>query len=353
MFNQFYLVIIFGLLAIWFSCKSNSYQQNMRGRKIACVLLCIFFVVQAGCRDYINQINDTLNYANSYNQLKSLSISDIINNISFSNEQYSGRDPGYRLFVKLTQLIIPDFRFFLIIVAVIISVPLCRIFYKYCTSLPGIFIAACLYEALFENFFETGIRQTISMGLSFMALEKYQGGKYLLTILLSLLAFSIHSTALIFIPVYFLLKYKHPRKFLVFALLLAPVFMMFSKEIMFIIGEGTIMSHYTSLMTTDNKGTPVFSALVVLAVMFTNLYANKIKKNYRYFNLMFIVMACAIMFLPSTWVNSNFVRIEFYFLVFLMPLISVFVDVLTNRNLAQAPKYYLFITLTLAVLTYN
>lgn len=353
MFNQFYLVIILGFLAVWFSSKSEKCQLSMRNRKIACIWLCILFVIQAGFRDFEHQFSDTINYANSYYALTNIQFSDIFDNFKLYSDQYTGRDPGYKIFVKITQYIYPDFRFFLVLVATIISIPICRIFYKYCTSLPGILIAACLYEALFAGFFETGIRQTISMGFTYMALEAFQWRKYWLTLVLTFVAFTIHSTALIFVPVYFLVRLNNTKKLLITALLLAPLFMINAKQILFLIGEGTIMSGYTSLMTQDNTGTPIFSTLVVLSVLITYKYSNTIKEIYKYFDLMFVVMACAIMFVPTTWVNSNFLRIELYFLVFLMPLLSVFIDVFSHKQLTLTTKYYFVITIMLGILSYK
>lgn len=353
MFDQFYLVVILGLLAIWFNSKSEQCQLSMRNRKVACIWLCILFVIQAGFRDYENQFSDTINYANSYYRLSDIQLSELLDHFSLYSDQYTGRDPGYKIFVKITQYICTDFRFFLVLVATIISIPICRIFYKYCTSLSGILIAACLYEALFAGFFETGIRQTIAMGFTYTALGAFQRRRYWFTIILTFVAYTIHSTAVIFVPVYFLLGLKNTKKLLITALLLSLLFMVYAKQILFSLGEGTIMSSYTSLMTQDNTGTPVFSAMVVFAVLITYKYANIIKTRYKYFNLMFVTMACAIMLVPSTWVNSNFLRTVLYFLVFLMPLLSVFIDIFSHKQSALATKYYLAITLMLGILTYK
>lgn len=331
MFDKFWLVVIFGLLSIFFSTrdKENSFSNT---RKWSCVFLCVVFIIQAGFRDWEHQLNDTINYYYSYQNLQYVSLSDLFKSFSFTAQEYSQRDPGYKIFVKLTQIVAFDFRFYLVLVSTIISIPTCRIFYKYCTSIAGIFIAACLYEALFESFFETGIRQTIAMGCSFVALEFFLKKKYVIFTVLTIIGYTIHTSALIFLPLYFLLKYSKPKFVLALCILLSPVFMYFSKEIMFYLGEDTIMAGYTSLETKDNLGTPVFSTMVIAAVIITYLFSKRISVIYPYYKLMFLSMACAIMLLPTTWVNSNFLRLELYYLFFLMPLLSVMVDVFSQRN---------------------
>lgn len=349
--NRFLLVIIFGFFSIWFSTKSEEFQHDKSNKLKASIIVCIIFIIQAGFRDYMHQMNDTINYYHSYTRLIDVNLSDLWDSFALTSQDYNSRDPGYKIFVKLSQLISTNFQFYLVLVACIISIPISHILYKYCTSLSGILIAACLYEALFANFFETGIRQTIAMGLTFIALEFYENKRYILCALLSYIAFTIHTTALIFLPVYVLLRFYNTKRILVAAILSMPIFMVYAKQILFAVGEGTIMSEYTSLMTTDNKGTPVFSAMVVGAVLLTYIYGNRIKENYTYFNLMFVTMACAIMMVPATWINSNFLRLDLYFLVFLMPLLSVFVETFTQNRNSSTTKYYLGLTLALSVLS--
>ena len=111
------------------------------------------------------------------------------------------------------------------------------------------------------------------------------------------------------------------------------------------------MSNYVSLTTMDNKGTPVFSALVVVSVISTYFLGNRIKDFYKYYKLMFICMAFAIMLVPTTWVNSNFLRLELYYLTFLMPLISVLIDAYTRNRKALTVPYYFTLAVALIILT--
>lgn len=351
MFDRFWLLVIFSIIAVVASTRSSENNHGAPARKWSCVFLCIIFILQAGLRDWENQINDTLNYARMYYALEDLSLRELVKSSTFFAEEYVDRDPGYNIFVKITQFIAFDFQFFLVIVATIISVPICHILYKYSTSIAGIFLGACLYEALFAPFFETGIRQTLAMGFTFMALELFLNKKYIWWILLTVFAYTLHTSSLIFLPVYLFLKWGKPKFILATCILLAPIFMIFSKQVMFFLGEGTIMSNYVSLTTMDNKGTPVFSALVVVSVISTYFLGNRIKENYKYYKLMFISMAFAIMLVPTTWVNSNFLRLELYYLTFLMPLISVLIDAYTRNRRALTIPYYFSLALALIILT--
>ncbi len=324
MFNKHLVIIVLSLLCVMASMRSRAWQEHPVIKRYLCVFLCLFFIIQAGFRDYEHQLNDTINYWNSFENLKEESLSQLLQQFSFSYKEYSDRDPGYHVFVKFTQLIWPDFRFFLVLVACIITVPIFTILYKYTPTVSGVLLGAILYEALFAPFFETGIRQAISMGLSYCALFAFMKDRKVLSIILFLVGFSIHTTALIFSPIFFLINYKRPEVLLRISLILAPVFMFFAKPIVAFIGAGTIFSNY-AIDSENNLGTPVFSLLVFLSAFAARYYSARIVKKNDY-KLLFLGIVMALMLTPASWVDSNFIRLAFYYLVFLMPLMSVVIE---------------------------
>lgn len=309
-------------------------KDTRHNRRIICVIACVCFILQAGLRDYMHASNDTYNYLRAYWALMPESFSEILhsNSFTFNIDDYSSRDPGYSIFVKLTQIIYPDFRFFLIIVAIIISTPIIWIIYKFTDSLQGIIIACILYEALFAGFFETGIRQTIAMGLIYFSLPFVEKRKWLPHYCIIALAYFIHSSALIFIPFYPLTAMK-PNRNLSIAIILTPVFMAFASAIVTRLGTGTMFESYATT-TVDNQGTPVFSALLFTVCIGAWIYRKHFSEKNIKDRMLLTGLICSLSIMPTSWVNSNFIRLVFYFLVFLMPMIPRIVQYITpNYNL--------------------
>lgn len=328
------IITILGIVGLVVCVSIKDTQKN---RKIICILLCLFFILQAGLRDYEHATNDTYNYLRSYKLLLPISLSDVLESLAFkfNLDDYTMRDPGYTLFVKLTQIICPDFRFFLIVVATIISIPLVWIIYKFTNSLMGIAIASMIYEALFAGFFETGIRQTIAMGLIYFSLPFVIKRKWVPHYLMLIIAYFMHSSALIFIPFYPLTVIKTSRKFLTWAIILTPVFMMSASTIVAHIGSGTMFESYATT-TIDNKGTPVFSALLFIVSIGAWIFRKRFSENDVLDRMLITSIVCSLLLMPTTWVNSNFIRLVFYYLVFLMPLVPRIISFIASNYTERA-----------------
>ena len=157
------LILVAWLFFVFQNRNDQKYRRNVS------IFLCLAFIAEAGLRDYQHMMNDTFNYENWFESLKSERLGDIISSFSLSYKNYEDRDPGFTIFTKLFQLTGGDFRMFLIFIASIISIPLCRLLYKYVPTVNGLFMSAMIYQALFAGFFNTGMRQTI--GILFVVVD--------------------------------------------------------------------------------------------------------------------------------------------------------------------------------------
>lgn len=324
-------VLLTGIIGLIVCLCVRDTERNRRG---ICIIMCILFILQAGLRDYLHASNDTYNYLRSYRALLPFSLSEVIESLNFKMDSYEDRDPGYSIFVKITQCIIPDFRFFLLIVATIISIPLSRIIYKYTDSIQSVVVAALLYESLFAGFFETGIRQTIAMGIVYFSLPFIEKRQALPHYLMLALAYTIHSSSLIFAPFYYLLKIKKPQNYLLWSILLMPVIMGTAPFIIKYLGEGSMFEGY-AFTTVDNTGTPIFSALLLLVGSGVWLFRKKFDTDNIRDRILIAGIICALVLMPSTWVNSNFIRLVFFYLVFIMPIVP---DIVRRFNQPQNIK---------------
>lgn len=302
-------------------------------RKWAVCIVCFIMIFQAGSRDYKLSSNDTLNYEMEYIMLRSVSWSEIISSFNILAESYEDRDKGFTVFVKTTQMIYDDFRFFLYVVAIIISVPVCILLYRFVPTTAGVFFAALIYESIFASFFMTGIRQTIAMGMVYSSIPLLLKRKYIWHYLIVIIAYTIHSTALIFVPVGFLLKHMNPKLIIRLSVLLVPFFMVFAAPIVAYVGQGTIFESY-AIGSTDNMGTPVFSALVVFLTLMLSVFLRSFCVTYPESSKLLIItisMSCCLM--PTSWVDSNFIRLVFFYLLFMIYVVPMMIECLSRKSI--------------------
>lgn len=326
-------------------------KNNDSTRRVVAILLCLIFVIQAGFRDYIHTINDTQNYFKWFEAIKAERLGDIISSFSLTYDNYESRDPGFTLFTKLFQLSGFDFRAYLIFVACIISIPLCRILYKYIPSINGLFMAAIIYQSLFANFFNTGVRQTIALGICLFSMIYYERNKIIPHYLLILFAYTIHSSAILFAPLYLIRKIDS-KKVLFASLLLTPITMYFAPTIIAYLGTGTIYESY-AVNSTDNLGTPVFTTMIALITVATAINYNRITLYFKESIFLIQAMAIALMLTPASWVDSNFLRITYYYLIFLLPLFPMMIEAVTVRQPKIKLLVYFVCAFALLVLNYR
>ena len=345
-------VIIFGLLAFLLSHQPMEFQRSLYRRNVLCWLMFLFIVIQNGFRDYLHSTNDTYNYYHAYKYMLDETLLEQFQSISLIASSYASRDPGFDIFQKITQIIWPDFRFLLVVVSVMIAYPLTRLLFRYTQTVSGIFIGMALYEALFAGFFDTGMRQTIAMGLCYFAFLNFQERKhYLYWIVPLFIAYTIHTTTVIFIPMFVLWRIENQNRLLMIALCLAPLCMLIAQPLIAFLGSGTIFESYV-VNSKDNLGTPVFTALVFLSAFASKIFAKRLTETYPYYTTLLPAIVMALMLTPSTWVNSNFIRLVFYYLVFLLPLLSVLVETAFSnsdslRRISYGGIAFVLIALTL------
>lgn len=337
------------IIILMFLLFMNRNKPN--NRKYASIFLCIIFIIEAGFRDYVHSNNDTWNYWHWYENLYNKNFSDLISSSSVIYNNYEDRDPGFAILAKLLQIIGFNFRMFLIFVACTISIPLCRLLYKYVPTVNGLFLSAMIYQALFANFFNTAMRQTIAIGLCLWSLIYYERKMPLQHYFFIFLAFTIHSTALLFTPLYLIRKID-TKKILFGALLITPLTMLNASTIVAFLGKGTIFESY-AINSTDNLGTPVFTSMIALITIAIAINYEKFIHYFKDSLFMIQSVAISLMLTPASWVDSNFLRITFYYLIFLLPLYPILIETVSKNNSSMRQFSYIGSLIALLFLMYR
>ncbi|MDD7273537.1 MAG: EpsG family protein [Prevotella sp.] len=201
----------------------------------------------------------------------------------------NGHEYGYFAWQILVSYITENRYIFIFITTLVCYLLYFLSFKKYIEQYP---IASIIFLGLFYYFTMTYLRQVFAVGILWNSIQYIWQRKPIKFFALVLLAFTFHSSAFIFIPMYFLPIRKFNRKsiaiFLFLCMLLA--FTPIPNTFMLLIGEASGIAERTQQYSTEKQG---FRIEYILEVMFflTILFLNyaKIKNNPK--NLIFLNMS--------------------------------------------------------------
>lgn len=151
----------------------------------------------------------------------------------FSSAQYfdvgdSRTEAGYVVFLKILHFFGLGKRGFIVVVSFIVSGSFSWFFYKFSKNLAFTFLMHVLV-GLFA-FSLTGIRQSLAVSLTLFAFYFAVRNQIIYFIGIVILAFTFHSSALIFMPIYFLVKYKLNNYKKIFLVICIGFFLAFANQ---------------------------------------------------------------------------------------------------------------------------
>lgn len=297
-------------------------------KKWYCILSGGLWILISGLRG-LSVGADTSAYYYSYLNVKHMSFNELFQNVFVKTVSNTGnKDPGYDLFVKLTQIISEDYQVFLMIVALIFMIPF--IIWVWSESKNPL-ISFVLYSSLFYAFFAiTGIRQTISTALVVLVGDRLIKERKLIPFLIvAFVASLIHMSSLVFVPFYFLSRLKIRQKTVVLAGLACATSFVFKSQLknifIFISGYEDYSATYTG------AGTSTFTfLLLILFVLSIFAYRRDeyIEENQRFY----IALYLAMFFVPLTWLNPSAMRIVQYFSIYLVLLIPEMIEAVFSEK---------------------
>lgn len=263
------------------------------------LIIALLFIIIAGLR---TGIGDTYFYKHSYDLLAQNPVLP-----------EDGRDIGFVIFQLALITISTDPQFLVFATAVITN--LCNIvgLYRYHN-----FFELQLYMFITSGYFLTtmnGIRQAMAAALLFVATPLIVNNKKWLYFSLILLLFNIHESALVMIPVYFIVREKPwSKKIWMMIAALGIGFILYDvlEPIIFEILGGTNYGHYSEF---DEGGSSFIRAFIgALPIIGAYLFRDKLEKDWpesRIFVNMSLINAIILCFSMYNWI---FARLTYYFL---------------------------------------
>lgn len=170
-----------------------------------CVISYAYIVFWVGMRKHFA---DTFNYITTFQSIPT-DFSEAWNTI-----QWNGKRPGFEIFNILFKCFISsNYTFWLMTIAIICSVCVMIVIRKYSCHF---FYSSYLFISLLVFvWMMNGMRQFICVAILFLAVDDLIKGKMVRFIILCVILSTVHISALIMIPVYFVARYK-PWKYKIF-----------------------------------------------------------------------------------------------------------------------------------------
>lgn len=309
-----------------------------RRRRLITILFCFVAILQSGLRDIENsnlEGDDTPTYQNWYNEIDRDSWSTLCDKFSFYTTDYEEREGGYAIFVKMTQYVYNDFRFFMFLTAAVFIIPLGVIIYKYVKTYEGLLLSFIIYFALFNSIVNCIMRQAVVLGFFLLALKYIKKRNWKMYYTIIALLFTMHNTIIIVIPLYFMPCFFSSRKWVMISLLAAPIITVFSGLLISRLFIGTVYEIYG-----DSDSFGLVNLLLLIYFISILVYKNydKIKqlKDYEYLVCGVIgTLVC----MPFIRIGGAFVRVSYYYFLFFIPLIPIVIDCVCKDRFIHRMAY--------------
>ena len=325
--------------------KKQSKEQKYR--KVLIFVFCLIAIFQAGLRnvDKLPLGNDTPNYVYIYQSVANTSWNQLINGFTIVGGDYDQRDPGYSLFIKATQLISKDFTFFMFLTAIIFIIPFGMYVYRYVKSYAGIVLVFLLYFALFAGIANSFMRQAVALGIILLSTYFVASRDWFKFLLFIALAYLIHNSSLVVVPLFLLAGIKKPQKWLGLVILLSPFLIYFSNQLFSYVIQGTVYETYAN-GTFENPVNYILLVYIIAisALVFFN-QISRIENN----NVLIGCVIGALLISPIVFMGNTMLRISYYYVLPTIPLIPIVID---NLKVSTEINRIIYIVLIPLLLIY-
>lgn len=321
-----YLLNILILTVAWMAspaerCRTEHGLELKRSKLPVCVAGAVDWVLLSGLRGW-SVGADTYAYKLLFERVKVTSWSALLQN--FSLKYFHGmeiKDPGYPILEKLFQVFFDDYQLWLIFIALLFMVPLSVLLYRY-SSHP--YLSFVLYSTLFYGFFaETGHRQTIATALVVcIGLFCIQRRRLLPFLGLVAVASTIHTSAIAFLPFYWIAKVRLRKRHLWLCWAAVAASFIFRYQVLDILQA---LVGYEQYQDFEGAGAGSFMVLLLaFAALCSVFYQTVVEQGdtedgvlHAAFNA--LMLAC--FFSSLLLINQNFMRVVQYYSIFLLLLL--------------------------------
>lgn len=320
----FYLLLV--IISSIYISKSDK-RSTLIGRKKVLKSyinwIIILLILITGLRN-ISVGPDTVGYYIDYGLFENMDWNQVIKLVTDYYNYGIGKDVGYDVLKKSLQTIDIPFRLFLFLVAILFFVPYGQIMKKLEHNTTAAFYAFLMFIALFLIYAFSSIRQDIAISATLIAFKFVCERKLIWFLLIVIIASTIHKSALLFIPYYWIANISRVKTMATITAVILPLLFIFARPIGLFLAQTSGQDVYLLYVqnTTKTAGTPILTFLLIGCFILYLISIPRLKeqnpKHYLYTNTIYLSVGL----LPITWIDSNLVRTLLYFIIFLPIIIS-------------------------------
>ncbi|MFC0269959.1 EpsG family protein [Metabacillus herbersteinensis] len=311
------LVYMFSSLSRYFSKPLSLTSNFVKPNKLFVFFAITSLVVVSGLR---NNIGDTGSYMHSYS----------IKSFNLENINYLG-DFGFDMLQMILQLFSSDPQLLIIFTAVTTNLLIAMSLYKYSRM-----FEISLYVYITAGMFTTsmnGIRQYLAAAIIFSATKYLLNGNFKKYFLIVLIASTFHKSALVLIPIYFIVRREAWTKVTFFLLFISIIivisFNQFS-ELLFATLDSTQYGHYSDFSEGGANFIRVaVNATPIIIAFFGRHKLRELWPKSDYIVNLSIISAMFIIISTQNWI---FARFNIYFDLYNLILISWIAMLFKERN---------------------
>lgn len=295
--------------------------RDTKAKKIYFILVTIQLALVVGLRANIIGI-DTINYGWIFKQASLMNLKDIL-------YKPTEIEKGYMIFQYIVSRFSTDFNVFLTIVSFIFMSSIGFIIYK---NSPEPCLSFIFFIGLgFYTFSMTGVRQTLALAIVLFSFEFIKKRKIIPFILIVLLASSIHFSAIVFLPAYFIAYKKITKLYVVMASVTIPASFLFKESIFSFLSK---VSGY-GYEYFENEG-PYVLIILMITVFIAGFIQRESVLERDPDNIIFYNMSLVSIILGMlTFVNPSALRAAYYYHMYLILFIPEIIMSIKDRKLRR------------------
>ncbi|MFS0822740.1 EpsG family protein [Bacillus sp. 1P02SD] len=310
-------VYILSYFSRYFSKSSLDQPNNIKHNLLLFSIAIIILIIISGLR---NNVGDTSAYMHSYE----------MNKFDWKNIDYSG-DFGFHIYQILLQKLSDDSQILVFFTALLTNLFIGVTLYKYSRL-----IDLSLYVYITSGMFlvsMNGIRQYLAASIIFLSTKYILSGEWWKYFLVVIFSATIHKSALIMIPIYFIIRRKAWTKITI-VLLISAIFIVLSfnqfTELLFTVIEDTQYGQYSDF---DGEGANVLRVLVNSAPLIIAFVGReKLRQIFPNSDYIVNLSLLSLIFMIVATQNWIFARFGIYFGIYNLILMSWIIKVINKRG---------------------
>jgi transmembrane protein EpsG len=329
------VVYTFSYLSRALAIRTTIGNTFIKPNKIMVLIAALSLVLVSGLR---NNIGDTFFYKHAYDLIPEFGWDDIVSN----------KEKGFRFLQLILHKFSDDPQILLFTCALITNVLIVMVLYRYSRLFElglCIYITSGLYLVSMN-----GIRQFLAGAILFAATKYIMDGSWKKYMLVVLLASSFHESALILIPIYFIVRRKAWTKPTFFLLFLAIILCIGYNQLSGVLFE--VVGDYGQYKNFDGGGANLIRVIVQAAPLIpAYLGREKLRELFPKSDYLVNLSVLGVVFMIISLQNWIFARFIIYFGLYNLILISWIVVLFAKKE--QKLIYYAILICYLAYFYYE